>query len=99
MKLFVYGTLSDDNFLESILGKRTRSSSDSLLNFCQDSIFIDGDFYPNIYPCQGGIIKGKIIMDLSDSDFKKLDLYEGPKYRRIQDRLKSGVSSQVYISD
>jgi gamma-glutamylcyclotransferase (GGCT)/AIG2-like uncharacterized protein YtfP len=99
MKLFVYGTLNDGIFLESILGKRMKFTPDSLLNFCQDSVFIDGEFYPNIYHCQGGIIEGNLILDLSESDFKKLDLYEGPKYRRVQVRLKSGVLSQVYISD
>lgn len=99
MNLFVYGTLNDPNFLNSILGKSPRMVVDQLLDFCQDFVFIDGESYPNIYKCQGGVISGSLISGLSESDLLKLDLYEGNKYRRIQVRLKSGNLSQVYISD
>ena len=99
MKLFVYGTLNDSRFLESILGRKVVSIDDELLDFCQDYVFIDGESYPNIYRCAGGIIRGKLLQNLTHSDISKLDLYEGLKYRRIQVILKSGNVSQVYISD
>ena len=99
MKLFVYGTLNDSKFLESLLGRSIKLMEDYLFGFCQDFVFVDGESYPNIYKCSGGIIEGRLISNLTDSDLLKLDLYEGPKYRRILVTLESGNKSYVYISD
>lgn len=99
MKLFVYGTLNNIKFLESLLGKKVRTSKDELIDFCQETIFIDNEPYPNIYKCLDGVVFGNLIYGLSDVDLLKLDNYEGNSYRRISVILKSGNNSFVYISD
>ena len=43
---------------------------------------IKGEIYPGIVACSGGVIEGLVYKDLTETEWNRLDLFEGDQYRR-----------------
>ena len=94
--LFVYGTLKDPKVQKKIIGRVIDSKPDILVGYKKSTVIIDGVIYPILIRHQNGIIKGEIL-NLSQLELEKVDLYETDTYRRIKVILKSGVEAWVYV--
>jgi gamma-glutamylcyclotransferase (GGCT)/AIG2-like uncharacterized protein YtfP len=97
MNLFVYGTL----MLPEIWFKVTKedSSHDKALlgGFFRSKL--NGEVYPGIYKKNGCSVDGVIYYDVSILAIKKLDLFEGERYRRIRVSVYVNVKNQSVPAD
>ena len=92
--LFVYGTLEVSEVISSLIGREKLSSTAFALDHFR--CLLKGQVYPGMVPYLGRVTSGRLYIDLTDSDFKILDHFEGSMYRREQINvylLKGGVST------
>jgi gamma-glutamylcyclotransferase (GGCT)/AIG2-like uncharacterized protein YtfP len=88
--IFVYGTLLNDEVLENILGHIPTKCSAQLHGYKRVKVL--GEKYPAILPDENSKVDGVILIELSATDLKYLDEYEGMHYER-QSVLVSAVTS------
>ncbi|MBN2162962.1 MAG: gamma-glutamylcyclotransferase [Pontiellaceae bacterium] len=94
MKLFAYGTLMWPEVLEAVIGHRLSGAPDALLGYCR--LRVRGEHYPVVVPEEGGRVEGILYDNLSESDFRHLDHFEGEEYERKI--LKVGeTEAAVYV--
>ena len=96
-RLFVYGTLQDDDRVHSIVGRRIpwrpavlegyRGTLDASLG------------HPVVHPLTGSTVDGKLLEGVDDQSLTALDAYEGPEYRRmiVQVQTNGGRPVDAYI--
>ena len=94
--LFVYGTLKSPKIQKQILGKIYKSKKDTLIGFTADSVEIENKSYLALIPNPQMETEGEVI-EVQETDLKKLDKYETNAYERVEITLKSGTKSYVYI--
>lgn len=95
-KLFVYGTLQDEDVQQSLIGRTLRGTPDTLSGY---AIHIDlMPPYPVAMPAENSAIKGYVLSVTSD-ELAKLDDYEGECYVRIRVSLLSDDETWVYIGN
>ena len=100
MKLFVYGTLTFDEILSNLLGKKHESIPALLENY-KIKKFYNAE-YPGIITDIKSSVSGKIIFDIDEKDISILDAYEGIMYKRSLLKVKANskkYSCQVYVVD
>ena len=87
MKLFVYGTLTFDEILSNLLGKKHESIPALLENY-KIKKFYNAE-YPGIIADIKSSVSGKIIFDIDEKDISILDAYEGVMYKRSILKVKA----------
>lgn len=95
-KLFVYGTLQDEEVQILLIGHTLQGTIDSLSGYQIDDTLLPP--YPVAMPDVSGVIKGQVLA-ISSAELAKLDAYEGEHYIRICVELFSGQESWVYIGN
>lgn len=85
MNLFVYGTLKDKEFIQSLLKRRLHTPSKAVLQGFTTVVSKSG--YPVMVPAEGCGVDGIVWRDLTERDFQIMDSYEGcntdtPVYQR-----------------
>ncbi|MBN2484675.1 MAG: gamma-glutamylcyclotransferase [Bacteroidales bacterium] len=97
-RLFIYGTLRIQNLRKKLTGREITSfGTDSLSGFRLSKIYSEGQYYPIIIDDSSSkqIIEGEII-EVTVSELKKLDCYEGSFYKRRKVVLNSGIVAWAY---
>lgn len=85
MNLFVYGTLKDREFIQTLLNRRLDEPSKAI--FPGFTTVMSKSGYPVMVPAKGCSVDGIVWRDLTDRDFEIMDRYEGcntqtPVYQR-----------------
>ena len=95
--LFVYGTLTDAQIREKILGYHAPLYPARLSGFRMSTIWIAGTEYPILIEDveRGEVIQGGYFM-LNPEDVLKMDAYESDAYRRKRVKLENGIHAWVY---
>jgi gamma-glutamylcyclotransferase (GGCT)/AIG2-like uncharacterized protein YtfP len=95
MNLFVYGTLMLPEIWHKIT-KEDRFNDKALLSgFFRSKL--NGEVYPGIHKKNGCFVNGVIYYDVSNLAIKKLDIFEGERYRRI--RINVNVKNRSIQAD
>lgn len=101
MNLFVYGTLKDREFIQSLLERALSDPSVAMMPECTTVISKWG--YPVIIPSENSSVEGVVWHDLTDHDFAILDRYEGchvetPVYQREKRKvIINGKTEEVWV--
>ena len=94
-QLFVYGTLLDPQIQINVFSRQIKGFSDNLIGYRKIyRKFYDG-IYPDLLEDKESIVKG-MVLQVSDEDLKKSDIYEGNEYERLKVKLESGILAEVY---
>ena len=80
--LFVYGTLLSSEITEKLTGKTFETKYAVLEGY--KMYCVKGCDYPAIIREKGAETKGKILVNVDDSDLKMLSDYEGKEYTKIK---------------
>ncbi len=93
--LFVYGTIKDPEVQKKVIGRVAESRNDSLEGYSKSSIVLKGITYSIL-------VKGTeevegVVLQLTEDELKKFDVFETTAYRRVMEKLKSGVETWVYV--
>ena len=97
-KLFIYGTLKDNDVGKALFGGKPHGVPDVLEGFTKTVTDIQGVEYPNIAPKLGDEVAGEVI-EVSEETLKHVDAYETDAYDRRMMTLKSGTQAWAYIRD
>ncbi len=90
----MYGTLLNDEVLNIVLGHVPVQTPARLKAYTR--VKVVGEHYPVIRPHEDGDVAGALLVNLSASDLRCLDDYEGPQYIRenVQVELPNGEFEQ-----
>lgn len=93
--LFVYGTIKDSEVQKKVIGRVAESQNDSLEGYSKSSIILKGITYSILVK---GVeeIEG-VVLQVTEEELKKFDIFETKAYRRVREKLKSGIESWVYV--
>ncbi len=80
-RVFVYGTLLNDEVFDALIKTSVAKRSANLVGYKR--VKVVGEVYPAIRPDGGGIVQGTLICGLKAEDLKSLDHYEGSYYKRV----------------
>ena len=101
MNLFVYGTLKDREFIQSLLGRSLGDPSVAMMPECTTVISKWG--YPVIIPSENLSVEGVVWRGLTAQNFAVLDRYEGchvetPVYQREKRKvIIDGKTEEVWV--
>lgn len=97
--LFAYGTLVVPSLFEKVVGKPGNGINATLRGYSR--FLLKDKCYPGISPTPGDPVDGVVYFDLDDSDFEKLDQFEGDIYERINVKIvteeKKIVAADTYV--
>ena len=85
--LFAYGTLMSGEIMLAVTGSRFPAAPGVLWGFRRNRI--RGEVYPGIIPSLEERVDGILYRNLTEDDWKRLDLFEGEMY------VRSGVTVQL----
>jgi gamma-glutamylcyclotransferase (GGCT)/AIG2-like uncharacterized protein YtfP len=100
-KLFAYGTLADREIQERLFGRILKGTPETLVGYVLKEIQIEEEFglvqYPIITETNNpeDTING-IVYEVTSSDLRQADLYEGLHYRRVEVHLQSDQKVWAY---
>ena len=95
--LFTYGTLQHCEIQKAVFDRELTGNSDRLYGYTLSHEKIYGR-YPVIEETVNDQVGLKgMVYQISEEDLMKVDAYEGPMYKRIQVKLKSGIKAWVFI--
>ena len=83
LPLFVYGTLLKPSFLGHMLERPVTGTAARLDGF--EVVVVAG--LPTVVEAEGGAVEGRLYLDLSAEDYRRLDAYEGVAeglYQRVE---------------
>jgi len=86
-RLFVYGTLKQEDLLRRLLGKVPPAVDASLNHYRRYRL--RGRAYPGIRYRHHDHVDGRLLSGLSATQLQALDRYEGSEYRRTRVRVKT----------
>lgn len=93
--VFAYGTLLLSGVQESVIGRRISGKPDRLAGHRKSTVR-DGDTsYPNIVSAENEHVEG-FILEVSQEELARMDMYEGSIYTRLKVTLVSGTEAWVY---
>lgn len=84
-RLFVYGTLLDDEILHRVIGS-VPPGEPATLNGYRRMRMLDRP-YPVIRPSPNAKVSGRILHGLTNRQMRQIDRYEGREYRRKRVRV------------
>ncbi len=93
--LFVYGTLKDPEVQKKVIGRVAESQNGSIDGYAKSKIVLKGITY-SILVKGTEEIEG-VVLQVTEEELKKLDVFETKAYRRVMDKLRSGASAWVYV--
>ncbi len=93
--LFVYGVLKDPKVQKEIIGREAESERNILEGYSKSRIILKGITYAILIKGSGEI-EG-VILKVTKNELQKLDIFETRAYRRVKEKLKSGISVWVYV--
>lgn len=94
--LFIYGSLLDHSVQKKVFGRIDEGVDAVLEKHKRIPIFIEGQKYANVIPDKHLHVDGKIIT-VTETELKKIDLFEEPEFYRENIVLKNGEKTWVYI--
>jgi gamma-glutamylcyclotransferase (GGCT)/AIG2-like uncharacterized protein YtfP len=95
-RIFVYGTLQDDQLVQRLLGRRLPWQPAVLEGYCRT---LDASIgYPVVHPLAGASVDGRLLEGVDQDALAALDAYEGREYRRVTVRVQTsdGRSVEAY---
>lgn len=99
MRLFVYGTLMCPDVMQALLHKRFTGEPATLSNYRRRRV--RGQHYPAIVPAPNEEVHGLLYDDISASQWRTLDAFEGDYYRRVAVTVtlsnNGRASAQTYV--
>lgn len=95
--IFAYGTLQDEQLQVALFKRKLKGRTDTLLGYEIAKEKLAG-LYPVIFksPKMVTSLSGTVY-EITETDLKKADEYEGKDYERIEVILNSGTTAWVYI--
>lgn len=96
-RLFVYGTLQDDERVQQLVGRRLPWRPAVLEGYCR---ILDSSIgYPVVHPLAGSSVDGKLLEAVDERILDALDAYEGDRYRRVlvQVQTSDGRAADAYM--
>jgi len=98
-RLFVYGTLQDDELVRRLTGRRLAWRPAVLEGYARAVDPVVG--YPVVRPRPGAAVDGRILEDVGPDALAAFDAYEGDEYRRTTVRVRTAdghtIEAYVYI--
>jgi gamma-glutamylcyclotransferase (GGCT)/AIG2-like uncharacterized protein YtfP len=100
-KLFAYGTLQDNDVQEDLFGRILEGTPETLIGYELNEIQIEEEFgivhYPIIMETNDSndTIDG-IVYEVTASELRQADLYEGKHYKRVEVQLQSNQKAWAY---
>lgn len=94
-QLFVYGTLQDPVVQQRVIGREIEGKPDVLDDYFKSEIVMSDGTFPIIVPEVGKSVAGKVL-DVTQEEIDRMDIYETSAYRRIRVTLRSGQETWVY---
>lgn len=95
--VFAYGTLLIPAVQETVIGRRIAGKPDRLQGFRKTTLQDGSDSFPNMSPDPEGHVDGQII-EVSQDELNRIDMYEGDLYLRQKVTLESGTETWAYFS-
>lgn len=92
-RLFVYGTLKQTHVQRSVIGRTVHGTPEALPGY---RVYYWR--FPVALADESSMVHG-LLLQVTDEELERLDLYEGPSYIRKQVTLASGKSALVYCGD
>jgi gamma-glutamylcyclotransferase (GGCT)/AIG2-like uncharacterized protein YtfP len=98
-RIFVYGTLQDEHFVERLLGRRLPWQPAVLEGYCR---MLDASIgYPVVHPLAGASVDGRLLEGVDQEALAAFDAYEGRDYRRVTVRVQTSdgrtVDAYAYV--
>ncbi|WP_347049862.1 gamma-glutamylcyclotransferase family protein [Flavobacterium olei] len=103
-KLFSYGTLRSKEIQMQIFNKVLSGTQDQILGYKLKSLQIEEEFgmadYVVAVPSENleDNIHG-VVFDVSNTELLKVDQFESNSYKRVQVKLRSGITAWVYTEN
>ena len=94
-QLFVYGTLTEPETQQKVLGKTIQGMPDVLEGYANSIIIIHDHSYPDIAKAPLDSVDG-LVITVTSRELELIDNYETDWYKRIEVVLKSGKQAWVY---
>lgn len=95
---FTYGSLMWADIMARVCGREFASEPASLAGHRRHPV--RGQDYPGLRPAAGGLVPGRLYLDVTDEAWARLDAFEGEEYERadVSVALADGRSlpAQVY---
>ncbi|MCC6699685.1 MAG: gamma-glutamylcyclotransferase [Candidatus Hydrogenedentes bacterium] len=95
--LFAYGSLLTQRVQRSVIGREIAGTPDRLAGFRKTTLQDGDDQYPNLSLDSQAYVDGQVL-EISDAELGRIDLYEGDLYVRRRVTLVSGKQTWVYYS-
>jgi gamma-glutamylcyclotransferase (GGCT)/AIG2-like uncharacterized protein YtfP len=92
--LFVYGTLTVDEVLQALLGRRPARRTGAVAGW--RAAALHGRPYPGLVPADG-TARGVLLTDLTGDEQDLLDAFEGTAYERRAVALTDGTAAAAYV--
>jgi gamma-glutamylcyclotransferase (GGCT)/AIG2-like uncharacterized protein YtfP len=94
--LFAYGTLMCDDIMRTVAGRSPSQTHAVLPNFRRCTV--KGEVYPALVARKGGLVKGVVYHDITETAWFRLDRFEGEMYERrfVNVVLPGGRTETVY---
>lgn len=93
--VFAYGTLLLPGVQEMVIGRQIEGKPDRLAGHRKSSVRDGETSYPNIVSADGEHVDG-YILEVSQDELARMDMYEGGIYTRLKVTLESGTKAWVY---
>lgn len=95
--LFVYGTLMYPERIKHLLGRCPDALSASLPGYAR--FLVRNATYPGIITAAGARTDGKIYLNLTDTELRRLDQYESDLYDRclLSPQLDAGRTCEAWV--
>jgi len=93
--LFVYGTIKDPEVQKKVIGRIAESKEDVLEGYTKSQIVLKDIAYSILEKGEGEI--GGLVLQVSEEELNKFDIFETKAYRRIKEILRSGAEAWVYV--
>lgn len=93
--VFAYGTLLLPGVQETVIGRQVMGKPDRLAGHRKTSVRDSDTSYPNIVTADGEYVDG-FVLEVSQEELARMDMYEGGLYTRLKVTLGSGAEAWVY---
>lgn len=97
-RLFVYGTLQDEDLITRLLGHRLPWRPAVLEGYCRTLDSRIG--YPVVHTLAGSTVDGRLLEGVHERDLATLDAYEGARYRRVVVQVETSegrTEAHIYV--
>lgn len=108
LKIFSYGTLQYKQVQHDLFGRELQGVKDSLVGFKlgqiknsnKIAVELSGE-ETHLLAINTGNMDDSVsgmVFDISDDELRRADAYEAPDYKRINVKLRSGLTAWLYVA-